>query len=80
LAGLSLPSYIQQEVQASEIKLASIQPPAGLDATVDAAIKASVREAFVYGFRVILSICAGLSLASAAVAWLMIPPKRDGPG
>lgn len=80
LAGLSLPSYIRQEVQASEIKLASIQPPAGLDATVDAAIKASVREAFVYGFRVILSICAGLSLASAAVAWLMIPPKRDGPG
>jgi hypothetical protein len=26
-----------------------------------------------------MSICAGLSLASAAVAWLMIPPQHDRP-
>jgi EmrB/QacA subfamily drug resistance transporter len=79
LAGLSLPSYIRQEVQANEIKLAGLQLPAGLDPTVNAAIKASVRVAFVYGFRIVMSICAGLSLASAAVAWLMIPPAHDRP-
>jgi EmrB/QacA subfamily drug resistance transporter len=79
LAGLSLPSYIRQEVQANEIKLAGLQLPAGLDPTANAAIKESVREAFVYGFRIVMSICAGLSLASAAVAWLMIPPEHDRP-
>jgi predicted MFS family arabinose efflux permease len=79
LAGLSLPSYIRQEVQANEIKLAGLQLPAGLDPTANAAIQESVREAFVYGFRIVMSICAGLSLASAAVAWLMIPPEHDRP-
>lgn len=79
LAGLSLPSYIRQEVQANEIKLAGLHLPAGLDPTANAAIKASVREAFVYGFRIVMLICAGLSLASAAVARLMIQPKHDQP-
>jgi EmrB/QacA subfamily drug resistance transporter len=79
LAGLSLPSYARQEVQANEIKLAGLQLPAGLDPTANGAIKESVREAFVYGFRIVMSICAGLSLGSAAVAWLMIPPEHDRP-
>jgi hypothetical protein len=79
LAGLSLPSYIRQQVQLNEIKLAGLPLPAGLDPIANAAIKESVREAFVYGFRIVLSICAGLSLASAAVAWLMIPPEHDRP-
>ena len=79
LAGLSLPPYIRQEVQADAIKLAGLQLPAGLDPTANAAMKESVWEAFVYGFRVVISICAGLSLASAAVAWLMIPPEHDRP-
>jgi EmrB/QacA subfamily drug resistance transporter len=77
LARLSLPSYILQELRANEIKLAGLQLPAGLDPTANAAIKQSVREAFVYGFRIVMLICAGLSLGSAAVAWLMIPQKHD---
>ncbi len=79
LAGLSLSSDIRQQVQANEIKLAGLPLPAGLDPTASAAIKESVNEAFVYGFRIVLFICAGLSLASAVVAWLMIPPEPDRP-
>jgi MFS family permease len=75
LAGLSLPSYILQELQANEIKLAGLQLPAGLDPTANVAIQEYVREAFVYGFRIVMLICSGLSLASAAVAWLMIPQR-----
>jgi EmrB/QacA subfamily drug resistance transporter len=77
LAGLSLPSYVPQELQANETKLAGLQAPVGLDPTAYAAIKESVGEAFVFGFRIVMLICAGLSLASAAVAWLMIPQDRD---
>ncbi len=79
LAALSLPSYILQELQANEIKLAGLQVPAGLDPTAYAAIKESVGEAFVYGFRAVMLICSGLSLGSAAVAWLMIPQDHDRP-
>lgn len=77
LAGLSLPSQILHEVQASELRLAGLQLPAGLDPTTSTAIKKFVSEAFVYGFRIVMSICASLALASAAVALLMIPRKYD---
>ncbi len=77
LAGLSMPSYIRRELQANEIKLAGLQAPAGLDPTAHAAIKESVRAAFVYGFRIVILICSGLCLSSAAVAWLMIPQDPD---
>jgi hypothetical protein len=79
LASLALPSDILQELQTNETKLAGLQAPAGLDPIANASIRESVREAFVYGFRIVILICAGLSLASAAVAWLMIPQDHDGP-
>ncbi len=77
MVGLSLPPYIRQQMQANEIKLAGLQVPPGLDPTANATIRESVRESFVYGFRAIMSICSGLSLASAAVALLMIPSEHD---
>jgi EmrB/QacA subfamily drug resistance transporter len=79
LAGLSLPPNILNELRANEIKLAGLPVPAGLDPTANAAIRESVRESFVYGFRMIILICSGLSLASAAVAWRLIPQDRDRP-
>jgi len=80
LAHLMLPPGVLQQIQTDEIKLAGIQAPAGLDASTRAAIKESVGEAFVFGFRIIMLICAGLSLASAAAAWVMIPKEGDRSG
>ncbi len=80
LAGISLPSNILHELQANEIRLAGLQVPAGIDPSANAAIRGYVKEAFVYGFRIIMFLCSGLSLASAAVAWLMISQKSDRPG
>ena len=80
LAHLMLPSGIQQELEADEIKLAGIQAPTGLDASTRGAIKESVGEAFVFGFRMIMLICAGLSLASAAAALVMIPKESHSSG
>jgi predicted MFS family arabinose efflux permease len=78
LTQLSLPPNVLQEVQANETKLAGLQVPAGLDSSMKTAIKESIGEAFVFGFRIVMLICAGLSLASAAVAWFMIPKDRGG--
>jgi EmrB/QacA subfamily drug resistance transporter len=77
LAHLLLPPGVLVELQANEIKLADLQVPAGLGPSMKAAISGSLGEAFVFGFRVVMLICAGLSLASSAVAWLMIPRDRD---
>src|SRR5207248_1859813 len=78
LATLTIPSSILHAIQSNEIRLAGLQLPAGLNAGTAAAIRTSVSRAFVFGFRLVMVICAGLSMASAAFARLMIPAKQAG--
>jgi predicted MFS family arabinose efflux permease len=73
LLHLQLPPGILEMVQADEIKLAGLRVPDGLTPTVKAGVEESIADAFVFGFRTVVLICAGLSLASSAVAWRMIP-------
>jgi hypothetical protein len=47
--------------------------PSYLNPNMKAAIGASIQEAFVFAFRVVMLICAGLSLGSGAVACSWIP-------
>jgi EmrB/QacA subfamily drug resistance transporter len=77
LAHLLLSHAILRQIQADEIKLASLQIPPGLSLSTVAAIRESVKEAFVFGFRIVMLACAALSLASSAVAWLMIGNGPD---
>jgi EmrB/QacA subfamily drug resistance transporter len=72
LTKLSLSPNMLHEIQAGEIDLAGLQLPAGLDTTTTAAVRELVRQSFVGGFRLVMWICAGLALASAAVASVMI--------
>ncbi len=80
LAHLSVPSATIEQLHADEIKLAGLQIPLGLNSNVAAAIKQSVKQSFVFGFRIVMLACAGLSLASAEVARLTIRNSRDRPG
>jgi EmrB/QacA subfamily drug resistance transporter len=73
LTGGLLPPGVLQYVRSNEIKLAGLDLPTGLDADATALIQASISHAFVFAFRSVMLICAGLSLSSAAVASLMIP-------
>jgi EmrB/QacA subfamily drug resistance transporter len=73
LTGLGLPASTLRELRMQEIKLAGLQVPAGLDASTTAAIRRLVGGAFVFGFRIIMLICAGLSVASTMIVWFMIP-------
>jgi EmrB/QacA subfamily drug resistance transporter len=61
-----------QEIRAGENRLAGLQVPAQLDAVSKADVTRMVKNAFVFGFRVVLMICAALSLASAAASWFML--------
>jgi EmrB/QacA subfamily drug resistance transporter len=75
LVHLALPTSVEHELQANTTRLAGLQVPAGLDPTTNASTKHLIGSAFVFGFRIVMFICAGLSLASAAVAWLLIPKQ-----
>jgi MFS family permease len=75
----TVPSAVLQQLRAQEIKLAGLPLPPDLGPNTRAAIHESIGDAFVFGFRIIILICAALSLASAAVARLMIPNGRGGP-
>ncbi len=72
-----LPADILQYVRSNEIKLAGMDLPSGLDGHTKALIRGAISHAFVVGFRAVMLICAGLAVASAVVASLMIPAKTE---
>jgi EmrB/QacA subfamily drug resistance transporter len=70
LANLGLSSEIVREIQSRVIKLAGLELPSNLDAITAASIRTAINHAFIFGFRLIMLVCAGLAAASSAVAWL----------
>jgi EmrB/QacA subfamily drug resistance transporter len=76
LAQIALPADIVEGLKANANKLGGLHAPAGVDANTKAAIQHSVGEAFVFGFRIVMFLCAGLSLASAGIARVMIRSDR----
>ena len=76
LADLAIPTPVMHDLQSNEIRLAALTVPAGTDAKLAAAIRVSIEQAFIFGFRFVILICAGLSLASAAFAWRMIAKSQ----
>jgi predicted MFS family arabinose efflux permease len=77
LSHLILPPGVLAELQANEIKLAGLQIPDGLSPSIQTAISQFIREAFVFGFRVVILMCVALSLGSATVTWVLIPKDRN---
>jgi EmrB/QacA subfamily drug resistance transporter len=77
LAEQLLPPGILPYIHANETKLAGLDLPAGIAAETAAMIHNSISRAFVYGFRIMMFACAGLSIAGAVVAWRMIPAATE---
>jgi len=73
LAGMAIPADVRAEVQSNETKMAALKPPAGAEPRTASAIGSAITASFVFSFRLMMGICAALSLASAAIAWTMIP-------
>jgi EmrB/QacA subfamily drug resistance transporter len=75
LSHFSLPVSILHDIQSNEIRLAGIQLPDGMDPPARADISKSIADAFVFGFRIVMLICAGMSLASGLVAKTLIAKR-----
>jgi Major Facilitator Superfamily len=78
LANLTLPASVLHNIQAEEIRLAGLQLPPSLSGRTGSVIKDLAGEAFVFGFRLVMLICAGLAVAGSVVACLLVPKStRD---
>ncbi len=77
LTGVGLSADVLHQIQSNSIRLGALEPPSSLDASTSAMTRVAISEAFLFAFRLIMLICVGLSAASAAVAWLMIPARGE---
>jgi MFS family permease len=75
VATLDLPPEARQQLEAGKADLGGAEVPEGLDEATSAAVERAIHEAFVAGFRVAMLIAAGLALASAVVAGIMVEGK-----
>jgi EmrB/QacA subfamily drug resistance transporter len=75
LKASNLPAVAQQTVMGQRNKLTQIQPPDGLSPDQNLALKRSINESFLAGFRWVMIVSAGLALLSAVSAWAMIEGK-----
>ena len=83
LKRLKIPIGAMHILRSNEIRLAALTVPAGIDSNTAAEVRVSIDRAFLFGFRLIMLICASLAITSAVVAWRMIAadakPRRQPP-
>jgi EmrB/QacA subfamily drug resistance transporter len=77
ITALALPTDLARGIRSNELRLAALDVPRGLDSTTAAKLGSSIDHAFVFGFRLIMLFCAGLSMASSGFAWCMIGADRN---
>jgi EmrB/QacA subfamily drug resistance transporter len=79
LPTLNIPTAAMRDLQSNEIKLAALPVPPGIAPGRAAEVSVSIAGAFVFAFRIIMVICAGLAIASAVFAWRMIASSDHAP-
>jgi predicted MFS family arabinose efflux permease len=62
-------------LEANVAKLGTLEPPPNLDPQITLKVRAAIAHAFVFGFRIMMLVCASLAIASALVAWRLIPSR-----
>ena len=72
LLHLGVPADLLNYLRSRVAQLGGLQVPSTLDHGTAQVVQAEIVHAFVFGFRVVMMICAALSVASAAVAFRMI--------
>ena len=73
---MDMPGDIRIAMEAATADLGAAQAPAGVDAGTEVRIERAIDESFVAGFRAVMLASAGLALASALVAALLVGDKR----
>jgi EmrB/QacA subfamily drug resistance transporter len=69
---VSIPSNVVASLEANQTRLAAIPIPENLDPDSKASVKRLIQDSFIFGFRIVTLLCAGLAVLSAAIAWAFI--------
>lgn len=77
LVPVHLSSPARQVLDAQRVQLAAMPVPSGVSAAVGVEIRRAIDESFVAGFRLVSLLAAGLALASALSAWLMVEGRSE---
>jgi EmrB/QacA subfamily drug resistance transporter len=80
LASLHLKSSVVHGLESNVARLGALDSPADLDPQIAGNVRDAITRAFIFGFRVIMLVCAGLAIASATTAWRMIPGRNRETG
>jgi EmrB/QacA subfamily drug resistance transporter len=78
LPQLTISADVMRNLRSNEVRLAAIAVPAGIDPGTAAQLRGSIEQAFVFAFRLIMLVCAGLAAASSGFAWRMIAASGKG--
>jgi EmrB/QacA subfamily drug resistance transporter len=73
---MDMPDDIQSAMEAAKADLGAAEPPERVDARTQARIERAIDESFVAGFRFVMLASAGLALASALVAALLVRDQK----
>ena len=76
LARLEVSPQVRSEMQANSTRLAAIAIPSSVDPPSAGDLKFAISAAFIFAFRLVSCCCAGLALASALVASVMISGRK----
>ena len=73
---VNIDEQLKNSVLEQRVKLAGLEVPNNVDPATREMLKQTVASSFVFGFRLIMWISAGLALASALSSWLLIGKSR----
>lgn len=76
LAATPMSPDMRQAIESQENRLAAISVPAGLDLATQAAVSEAIDASFVSGFRTVMIVAAGLALAAALSAAILIDDRE----
>jgi hypothetical protein len=76
MEAMNMPGEIRIAMEAAKADLGAAEAPASVNAGMEAQIERAIDESFVAGFRVVMLACAGLALASALIAALLVGDTR----
>jgi MFS family permease len=76
LEALDLPVEARERLEEEKIKLSAAEIPAGLGTATAETVERAIDEAFVSGYRAVMLVAAGMSLASGLSAALLIEGKK----
>ena len=72
---LDLPPEARQQLDAEKVNLGAAKVPEDLGGATAAAVQKAIEESFVAGFRMAMYVAAGLALASAVAAGILVEGK-----